>query len=410
MADSDIDYQKEAERYQAIKARVAEAHSIFTPTQPVQLREIFSGRTDQLFECINITEQVGLHGILYGERGVGKTSIANMVHIISKTDEENSMVQKLECASTDTFAKIIRQVYSGIKVTVVRQECGFGTEGATEESISLTKLLPEKPSYDSKDVATVLAQTNKKMLVILDEFDRLDQSIFSLSSFTELLKILSDTHVPVNFLIVGVGESVEQIIGNHPSIVRNLSQIKLGSMLDSEIKHLVSTGMKKLGVLIDETLVNRIAEFSCGYPHYAHLLSLHAVVNALRAERGSIDAADLDFAVSRALTKAQESIRNSYHEATRANRPNIYKEVLQCCGEVELDEYNTFVPKDLERYLSAKLKRPMKATQFGAHLINFCKAERGSVLVAIGEKGRARYRFRDPLMRAYVRLQRGVPR
>ena len=400
-----VDATEEALRYGRIRERIKLAGQTFTPTRPVQMREIFAGRRDQLHECISIPDQLGLHGILYGDRGVGKTSIANMVRLLCDEGEDGPIVTKIECTSSDTFEKIIRQVYSVIPVAVLERACGFGGSGESSVAQSdLGKIVSEKASFNPKDVASVLKQVGKRVFAILDEFDRLNFDTFNLSGFTELIKISSDTDTDIHFLIVGVGESVDELIGNHASIVRNLTQIKLAAMTDEEIRQIILAGMSKLDLRMPSEVADAIVEFSCGYPHYTHLLCLESSLNAIRAERSEIEGADLRYAIGRALAKAQESTKKSYHDATRANRENIYKEVLHACGAAPLDEYNTFVPKDVERPLSVRLKRPMKANQFGAHLINLCKPDRGSILVSIGERGRARYRFKDPLMRAYVRM------
>ncbi|MFV0922767.1 AAA family ATPase [Sphingomonas parapaucimobilis] len=404
--DETLSAEKEAERYARIKERLRLAADTFTPSRPVQAREIFKGRTDQLFDCLSISDRLGLHGILFGDRGVGKTSIANMVRLLSDSSDDDIIVKKVECTSKDDFADIMKSVYRSVPVSVMEKACGFGSVDSIATK-SLSDLIGEKTSFKPKDVAYLLKQMQCRMLIILDEFDRLDKQKFDLSSLTELIKITSDTEVDVHFLIVGVGESVDDIVGNHASIVRNITQIKLGSMNDKEIGEIIAAGMRRLSLSIPNDVAADIVSFSCGYPHYTHLLCLDAACNTIRAERLEVERADLEYAISRALSKAQESIKNSYHDATRANRQNIYKEVLQACGAVALDEYNTFAPKDLEKHLTNKLKRPMKATQFGAHLINLCKPERGGILVSIGQKGRARYRFRDPLMRAYVRLAVG---
>lgn len=402
----------DVERYATIHARITLASQTFTPTRPVQAREIFAGRTDQLFDCLSIAQQIGLHGILYGDRGVGKTSIANMVKLFSRPadDEDDSgpVVVKIECTSQDTFPSLIRQIYEAIPVDVLARACGFGSAGDDRiERKNLNELVSSKASFNPKDVAVVISQVKNKVIAILDEFDRLNWEKFDLSSFTELIKISSDKDVDIHFLIVGVGESVDEIIGNHASIVRNLTQIKLAAMTDDEIKQIITTGMKKLDLNVTSKVIQEIVRFSCGYPHYTHLLCLDAACNAIRNERDEVEQPDLDYAIGRALAKAQESVKSAYHHATRTNRQNIYKEVLQACGAAELDEYNTFVPKDIEKPLSLRLKRQMKATQFGSHLINLCKPERGEILISIGERGRARYRFRDPLMRAYVRMAVG---
>ena len=52
---------------------VAEA---FRPSAPIDRRSLFSGRTDQIAELFSVVAQPGAHAVVYGERGVGKTSLA----------------------------------------------------------------------------------------------------------------------------------------------------------------------------------------------------------------------------------------------------------------------------------------------------------------------------------------------
>lgn len=391
-------------------------HETFTPTQPVKTRDIFAGRTNQLFECLSIADQIGAHGILFGERGVGKTSIANITRIILDTPDNYARAIKIDCVSADSFPDLIRHIYEKIEIEVhVPAMVGFHAdpEGGFAKA-PLASRVNKRTSFNPKHVAQVLGSLPGKLLIILDEFDRLRPGKFDLASFTELLKIISDNGYKTQFLIVGVGDTVAQIIGEHQSITRNLTQIHLNPMSDAEIREIVSKGIERIEVSMGKGIIDQIVAFSCGYPHYTHLLCLQACTNALHREndgRGAeVGQADLDYAISKALDKAQESLKQSYRQATMANRQNIFKEVLQACGKVELDSYNMFQPKDLEKHLSAILKREMKATQFGSHLIKLCSEERGQILINVGDRGRSRYRFRDPLMRAYVKMSTAARR
>src|SRR4051794_21337517 len=47
----------------------------FTPSQPITDWSRFAGRTEMLTALIRATEDGRLHTVLYGERGIGKTSI-----------------------------------------------------------------------------------------------------------------------------------------------------------------------------------------------------------------------------------------------------------------------------------------------------------------------------------------------
>jgi hypothetical protein len=52
--------------------RLSEIHQIFTPGAPIQTRDLFSGRKEQLDRAIEAITAPGRHPIVFGQRGVGK--------------------------------------------------------------------------------------------------------------------------------------------------------------------------------------------------------------------------------------------------------------------------------------------------------------------------------------------------
>jgi len=48
----------------------------FRPAAPIDRRSLFSGRSEQISELFSIAAQPGQHAVIFGERGVGKTSLA----------------------------------------------------------------------------------------------------------------------------------------------------------------------------------------------------------------------------------------------------------------------------------------------------------------------------------------------
>jgi Cdc6-like AAA superfamily ATPase len=59
----------------------------FSPHAPIDDQSLFAGRADIMLRLIDTVYQNGRHAILYGERGVGKTSLTNIVskQIFSKS-------------------------------------------------------------------------------------------------------------------------------------------------------------------------------------------------------------------------------------------------------------------------------------------------------------------------------------
>jgi polynucleotide 5'-kinase involved in rRNA processing len=60
-------------------AKRFEITQLFSPTEPVREADLFVGRTDQIKRITEGIMQGGQHIVVYGERGVGKTSLMNII-------------------------------------------------------------------------------------------------------------------------------------------------------------------------------------------------------------------------------------------------------------------------------------------------------------------------------------------
>lgn len=56
-----------------------EISSLFTPASPINEKSLFADRPVQVRKALETISQRGQHAIIYGERGVGKTSLANVL-------------------------------------------------------------------------------------------------------------------------------------------------------------------------------------------------------------------------------------------------------------------------------------------------------------------------------------------
>src|SRR5437868_3209089 len=85
---------------------------VFKPATPVNSIELFSGRQPQVRDVVDAVNQNGRHVILYGERGVGKTSLANVIFQYLRAHDRDVVAPHINCSSADTFTSIWRQVFS----------------------------------------------------------------------------------------------------------------------------------------------------------------------------------------------------------------------------------------------------------------------------------------------------------
>jgi len=92
----------------------ARAGIAFRPRTPISHREFFAGRWEHLTTVCDSVTQTGLHIVIFGERGVGKTSLANVISPLLLFMEEKAitkgllprLVVKVNANSDDTFATI----------------------------------------------------------------------------------------------------------------------------------------------------------------------------------------------------------------------------------------------------------------------------------------------------------------
>ncbi|RYF46175.1 MAG: ATP-binding protein [Cytophagaceae bacterium] len=194
--------------------RAAALSSAFSPSAPIDQQSLFSGRMAQLMDVVNAVNQKGQHAILFGERGVGKTSLSRVLSKgISLPNNRNLLVASINCDPSMTFSSLWHQVLREITVTTQSPGIGF-TSIPTAVSHPISYQLPAEVTPD--DIRHLFNRLPKSLIVI-DELDRLgDKSITALLSDT--IKTLSDHAVDVTLLLVGVADSVDTLIQEHQII------------------------------------------------------------------------------------------------------------------------------------------------------------------------------------------------
>jgi hypothetical protein len=250
---------------------------------------------------------------------------------------------------------------------------------------------------------TILARSAVPIL-ILDEFDRLGQSVKR--AFADTIKTLSDHAVGATVVLVGVADSVDQLIEEHQSVERALIQVHMPRMSVLEIQQIINTGLQGLGMTIDVEAQTKISLFSQGLPHYAHLLGLHAARTALDEDHSThVTSAIVDRAITKALQNAQQSIRSAYHQATLSSRKdNLFADVLLSCALAPQDSLGFFAAQDVRQPMREITGKPYEIPSFAQHLNEFSE-KRGPILRKTGNKRRYRYRFTNPLMQPFVIMQ-----
>jgi len=359
--------------------RLAVVSQVFTPGAPVDSYRLFAGRFDQVLDTVSAINQRGQHVVLYGERGVGKTSLANVMAEILMEQNVHLAVVMVNCAVADDFGAMWGNVFERLDV-----------KGGVEMS-------PE-------GIRSVLEKLTTRTLIVIDEVDRLhDRDAFS--QLADTIKTLSDHSVVATLLLVGVADSVDDLIGEHQSIERALTQVLMPRMSIEELMEIVDKGLDQLHMTIQPTAKTRIARLSEGLPSYTHLLALHATQWAIADDRTEVGSNDVERAVNAAVQKAQQSIKSAYQKATRSPRPdNLFAHVLTACALARKDDLGYFSAGAVRKPMKLITQRSYDIPAFAPHLKAFTTPERASVLKRAGERRRYFYRFENPMLQPYVIL------
>jgi Cdc6-like AAA superfamily ATPase len=389
---------EELDRLEEVRLKVSQ---VFKPSVPISQRDLFAGRIHQMDDLIEVSSQPGQHAVVYGERGVGKTSLASVVRAIMAAD---TIAVKVNCAASDTFSGIWRRVLD--EVTLTNEQEGPGYKPTTQRSqLGGAALLRDPEDVHPDDVrrALVTLSRMKPVLVFLDEFDRVEDPA-ERAKFADTLKTLSDQDVQATVVLVGVADNVDELVAEHRSVERALVQIPMPRMSADELQMIVRRGLNVLEMDIHPAAVETIAKLSQGLPHYTHLLAQHSAYSAISNGTFTITAEDVRSAVAAAIKKSRQSVRDDYHAATVSNRADsLYREVLLASALVDTNELGWFAAGDLRGPLSKILGREIKIANYATHLKAFCGegGKRRAVLQRTGKARLLRYRFLNPLLQPY---------
>ncbi|HYL31921.1 MAG TPA: ATP-binding protein [Stellaceae bacterium] len=378
-----------------------QAGSVFTPGAPINERDLFSGRIQQIQSILQAISQRGYHAVMFGERGVGKTSLSNVLAAFLGRVRQNYLLPRVNCDSTDTFSSLWKKALQDIVVSKKKPGMGFNAE-EIETAQSVVENLPDEITPD--DVRRVLSDLSKGivLVVVFDEFDRIQDRAVTVT-MADTIKGLSDYSVSATIVLIGVADSIDDLIEGHQSVERAIVQVPMPRMSPQEIKQIVMTGLSRLKMGIAPEALDEIANLSQGLPYITHLLALQSVRAALVAKKMKIESSHVEVGMKNALDQWQQSIKTAYYQATKSQQPdNLFKEVLLACALAAIDELGYFTAASVRTPLNLITAHKYDIPTFARHLKEFSEHARGPIIERVGTARRLRYRFRSPLMRPYI--------
>ncbi len=347
--------------------------AIFTPTRPRSLGPLFIGREDELKRLIAAIEEERAHVVLYGDRGRGKTSLANAFADLAT--DAGCLTVRRACGADTTYERLFRGLLAAVPPRLL-------DPGATGTAASL---LPEG-AFGPEDVADALGRVRGAHVVLLvDEYDRAESVPFR-NAMAETIKTLSDQALPVTLLLVGVAASLDHLLGQQPSIQRNVVAIHVPPMQDVEVARLVAAGAGAAGMAFTADASAEVVRLVRGMPYYAHLLCLFAARAATARGARDVTAADVATAIAEAVRK-QEPELGGVH--ARAEAVPGGAAALRAAAEA---------PRDADGRFAVSALPPAVAPVLAA----LARPENGPALIAHYTPGGLRYAFALPTLAHHV--------
>jgi Cdc6-like AAA superfamily ATPase len=382
------------------------ASRVFTPATPVSESALFAGRMNELRRVIDTINQRGRHAIIFGERGVGKTSLASVIASRLSVPGTTVIAPRINCDSSDTYATLWRKIFSQIDLLKKTPAVGFQLS-IFEETIRAADVIPENAGPDEvRRLLSLLASTGL-LILIFDEFDRIMDDT-TRRMMADTIKALSDHDVGVTVMIVGVADTVKDLISQHESIDRAIVQTKMPPMSIPEVEQIIDNGLRRLEMTIERAPRSEIAMMCQGFPHYAHALGLHTTRACLDRNSLTITHADVDTAIKRCLLDVDQTIRSVYDKAVFSpQKDTLHAQVLLACALAKAGEFGYFPASAIRDPLSAITGRAYDIPGFSKHLKDFSEESRGKILQKEGVERKFRFRFRNPLMKPLV-IMKGI--
>jgi ABC-type cobalamin/Fe3+-siderophores transport system ATPase subunit len=376
-----------------------EAMQLFSPSAPVDEAALFAGRQVQIQKLIDTVLERGKHAVLFGERGVGKTSLAKVFRVLFPSIVSQVRLIRQQLNADDSFSDVWKKVFKEIEF-VVR---------ADGEEKRLTAADFYEGAITSDDVVREIKaafSSNEIPVIVFDEFDRATDEVRK--QMANVVKDLSDDSVNVTVIIVGVSDDIGGLLEEHASLRRCLEQVPMPRMSNDEMKEIINKRIPRLGMKIEPNALWKIVTLSRGLPSYVHLLGVYSVQDAVGSRKLTITEAHVDAAITRALEKSQESVRSDYAAAVHTNRTDtLFREVLLACALAKTDDRGFFNPQSVVDPLASILGKSVKIANFQNHLKEFISKERGAILIRRGKERAYKFRFLDPMMQPFI-IMRGV--
>lgn len=369
-----------------------EITNLFTGA-PIDEEDLFAGRQTEVRRILQAVFERSKHVVLYGERGVGKTSLSNIFWKRFNSNLQSFVVAKVQASPADTFTSLWLRALEELKSAAVRLgRPDYAPIDHDYEELSVTDFRRELQKVAPNAIA----------IIIVDEYDKLrDRDAKELTA--NLIKELYDYQISTTLMLVGVAENIGELVRDHQSVDRAIVQVMLNRMAESELREIISKRTGKTPMSLSGDATWTIVTLSRGLPYFTQTLSKYACLDAIDNKKLNVDNPNVEKSMEQFILESESSFRDAYRKATESNqKDNYFEQALLACALARTDEEGFFSANNVVEPYSAIIGQQRRHAHFERHLREFMTEERGHILIRRGGERQFRYRFADPMMQPYV--------
>ena len=364
---------------------------------PIDEEDLFAGRATEVQRTLEAVFARSKHVVLFGERGVGKTSLSNIFWKRFNKMTRSFVVARVQAGPHDNFTTLWLRAIEELRAA-----------GTALEKSEFEAIRTDFESLTPTDIRRELQKcgANSIPIIIIDEYNEVvDKGAKLLTA--NLIKEFYDFSITTTVILVGVSENLSDLIGDHASAARAIVEIPLNRMSEGELKEIIQKRAGRTVMSFSGDAMWTIIILSRGLPYFTQTLSKHAALHAIADRRIEVTNSDVESSMGNFIQNSETLFKDAYREATRSNQENYFQQSLLACALAKTDDDGFFTANDLVEPYSAIMKERKRIAHFDKHLRRFSSDEGGNVLVKRGGDRQQRFRFADPMMQPYVVI-RGI--
>ncbi|HFS7511825.1 TPA: AAA family ATPase [Enterobacter roggenkampii] len=387
---------------------------VLRPTGPVVSMELLFGREKDVTDLELALYATGRHAFIYGDRGVGKTSLAQTLAYKLQEDKDPILVG---CEKESTFSSVVTDILvRGIpqENRAETQNWSFGINIAGYGGVNASK--GQKNNTNKFEVDSVSSAVHALQylttvhseipFIVIDEFDQIE-SDSERQKFGSLVKQLGDQACEVKLIFTGVGDSLVSLIGGHKSSERQIHQVHLGSLPWNGRFQIIDNAFGEFNLTVDDSVRYKIAGLSDGFPNYIHLIC-EKILLACQSSSRSYDVVDYNLFIkglNDAIDSVSETLRQCYSDATEG-RDESYKHILWAMSDMaDLTRHKTHISESYAKICRSLDVSPLDKKTFDRKFNALKKPDYGCILIpALGNRP-SWFRFRENMLRGYIRMR-----